>query len=276
MDDMKGLPDVDLSPIIKDIEKTASESQPQQVKEPEGKPQDLAQFKSPEELLRGYKELQAYATKVSQENKAIREQSQKELAEIKERMELSALQQQQQYIPPQYVQPQMNQYGQPVEEPLEVKIDRTVAIREIAGVLEEEADKNRNEFQERYAYAQYVSREYPNLARSSRGVKKLFELGDKLRSENMKRNAGKALESIFGEPLGDAEITRLRTLVKGDKAITQQNFQSNAYMPDTSTSYKSGSDQNRIPNVESELNESVKKGDVDGTLNALFKKVLAE
>jgi len=170
----------------------------------------------------------------------------------------------------------MNQYGQQVDEPIEAKIDRTVAIREIAGVLEDEADKNRNEFQERYAYAQYVSREYPQLARTPRGVRKLFELGDKLRTENMKRNAGKALESIFGEPLGAEEITRLRTLVKGDKAITQQNYQTNAYMPETSTSIKSGSDQNRNPTYEMELKESVEKGDVDGTIAALFKKQMAE
>lgn len=272
MDETKGLPDVDLSGVIKDIEKTASTVQ-REVPKPEGQPLDLGQFKSPEEVLKGYKEVQAFATKVSQENKALKEQQQA----LAEQLELAKMASQQQYIPPQYVQPQTNQYGQQMEEPIEAKIDRTVAIREIAGVLEDEADKNRNEFQERYAYAQYVSREYPQLARSPRGVKKLFELGDKLRVENMKRNAGKALESIFGEPLGAEEITRLRTLVKGDKAIMQnKQFNSNAYMPDTSTSTKSGSDQNQNPNFESDMNESVKKGDVDGVIKGIFSKILAE
>jgi len=270
-DETKGLPDVDLSPIIDDLEKTASQKeipQQQQQQQPQQQRNEFGQFKSPEEVLKGYKEVQSFATKVSQENKTLKEQ----LQSMQEQIELARLSQQQQTYYPQQQQ-QMSQQ----EPTLEQNIDRIVAVREISNVLEEEAEKNRAEFQERYAYAQMVSREYPQLATSRRGVQKLFQLGDKLRQDNLKKNASRALESILGSPLGEEEINKLRTMVKGDKAIPlNQQFNSNAYMPDTSTSTKSGSDQNRNPNVELEIDESAKKGDVDGVINALFRKHLAE
>jgi len=255
MDELKGIPDVDLTSVIEDLEKTASPKEPQK--------QDLGQFKTVEDVMKGYKEVQGFATKVSQENKTLKEQMQA----LQEQNELARLSSQQTYYPQQQQQ----------EPTLEQNIDRIVAVREIANVLEEEAETNRPEFQERYAYAQMVSREYPQLATSRRGVKKLFQLGDKLRQDYLKKNASRALESILGSPLGEEEIKKLRTMVMGDKAIPlNQQFNSNAYMPDTSTSTKSGSDQNRNPNFESEINESAKKGDVDGVISAIFKKALAE
>ncbi len=263
-DDIKGLPDVDLSGVLDDLQKS-QEKPPQQAIEDK---LDLGQFKNPKDMLKSYKEIQAAFTRVTQENKAFKEQ----MAQLNEQLELTKLggmqQSQPAYQPP--ADPQ--QYFQQNED-IEQRIMRQVSTQRIAEVLEEEAEKNKPEFQERYAYAQMVSREYPNLATTSRGVKKLFELGDKLRSENLRKSAGRALESIFGEPLNDEEITKLRTLVKGDKAIKQRTDQTNAYMPDTSTSTKSGQDQNQIPNIDLELNESVKKGDLDGAINALFKRV---
>ena len=259
--EIKGIPDVDLTPIIDQLEKEDTK-QDQQQPQPQQQRNEYGQFKSPEEVLRGYKEVQSFATKVSQENKALKEQMQA----LQEQNELARLSSQQTYYPQQQQEPTLEQ-----------NIDRIVAVREIANVLEEEAEKNRAEFQERYAYAQMVSREYPQLATSRRGVKKLFQLGDKLRQDYLKKNASRALESILGSPLGEEEIKKLRTMVMGDKAIPlNQQFNSNAYMPDTSTSTKSGSDQNRNPNFESEINESAKKGDVDGVISAIFKKALAE
>ena len=268
MDDMKGIPDVDLSPIIDDLEKDSTQREPQQQQQqPQQQRNEFGQFKSPEEVLKGYKEVQSFATKVSQENKALKEQMQS----LNVQIELARLSQQQTYYP------QQQQQQQQQEPTLEQNIDRIVAVHEIANVLEEQAEANRAEFQERYAYAQMVSREYPQLATTRRGVTKLFQLGDKLRADYLKKNASRALESILGSPLGEEEINKLRTLVKGDKAIMQnQQFNSNAYMPDTSTSTRSGSEMNRNPNLDVDINESVKQGDVDGVLKGIFSKILAE
>lgn len=269
---IEGLPDVDLSAIVADLKSTQDKDQKVEPKV-EGKPQDLGQFKTTEDLLKSYKEIQAAFTRVSQDNKTTREQ----LAQLNEQLELAKL--------------GSTGTSQVIQNPnddpeiaLEQRIQKSVATQRVADVLEEEAEKNKDqfgkvnvtEFNERYAYAQMVAREYPQLSTTSRGVKKLFELGDKLRTESLRKNAGKALESIFGEPLSEEEINKLRTLVKGDKAIKTTTNLSNAYMPDTSTSTKLGSDQNQKPNNELQIKELVEKGDVDGVINALIKRRLAE
>jgi len=279
VENIQGLPGVDLNAIIKDIDlnavvKDIPDNQNTQDRDIAEQPRNkYGQFTKrdgtldEDGVLKSYKEIQAFATRVSQENKSFKEQ----MAQLNEQIELAKLGAGQ---PQMQVQPPQQQYG--YEEDVDQKVMRLVSTQRIAETLEEEADKNKPEFQERYAYAQMVSREYPQLATTSRGVKKLFELGDKLRQDNLRKSAGKALESIFGEPLNDEEINKLRTMVKGDKAIKQRTDQTNAYMPDTSTSTKSGSDQNQKPNTELKIKEFVQKGDVDGVIDALFEGVLAE
>jgi len=261
-EDIKGLPDVDLSAVVKDIQDQDKDQKVTDTKVGDDK-LDLGQFKNPKDMLKSYKEIQAAFTRVTQENKSFKEQ----MTQLNEQVELAKLGAGQSIQ-----QPQQQQYG--YEEDVDQKVMRLVATQRIAETLEEEAEKNKPEFQERYAYAQMISREYPQLATTSRGVKKLFELGDKLRQDNLRKNAGKALESIFGEPLNEEEINKLRTMVKGDKAIKQRTDQTNAYMPDTSTSTKSGSDQSQKPNAELKIKESVKKGDVDGVISAMFEDIV--
>ncbi len=264
--DIKGLPDVDLGPIMDDLKKTASDIKPEPTKQDE--PLDLAQFKNPKDLLKSYKEIQAAFTRATQDTKSSREEIgrlQQELNTMREQMEIARISQ------PTY-QPQTQQdYSDP-----DVQLEQKIQTLRIADILEEEAEKNKAEFQERYAYAQLVSRDYPQLARSPKGVRKLFEMGDRIRADQFRRNADKALDVFFGEPLTPEEKTKLRTMVKGDKAIQQKQFNTNAYMPDTSTSTKSGSDQNQHPNIDSKINESVNQGDVDGVIKGIFEKVLAE
>lgn len=269
MDEIQALPDVDLSPIMDQL-KDDGEPQKQQQQSPKAddkqkasdEPLDLGQFKNPKDLLKSYKEIQAAFTRMTQENKSSKE----ELAALKEQLELARYS-----VPNPVLQQQQNG--------AEDNPYKTFNVMRIAEILEEEADKNRAEFQDRYAYAQIVSREYPQLAQTPKGVKKLFEMGDKLRADYLKKNAGKALESIFGEPLGEEEISRLKTLVKGDKsqAQTQTKQNMNAYMPDTSTSTRAGTaDQSQTPKYESQIRDGVEKGDLDGVIAAVFGKHLAE
>ena len=57
-DNFDGIPDADLSSVKADLEK-----------------QDLGQFTSTEDLLASYKEIQAAFTRVSQENKSLKDQT---------------------------------------------------------------------------------------------------------------------------------------------------------------------------------------------------------
>jgi hypothetical protein len=118
--------------------------------------------------------------------------------------------------------------------------------------------------------------QFSKYARNAEGVKYLFKVVDKQRTEALKRGAGRALETIFGEPLSEEEITRLKTLVKGSSTITDTQLKKglgNAYMPDTSTRTRKKSDAES--NVDAEIKEAVEKGDVDATIDAVFKRALA-
>jgi hypothetical protein len=264
-DDIQGLPDVDLTPILDQIKETQKEeTKEEKVDKPRNK---YGQFTKKDGtldddgLLKSYKEIQGFATKVSQENKQTKEQ----LAQMQEQLELSK------YQPP----PVYQQDAAQIDDNNPMKV---FGIMRVAEVLEEEKEKNSADFQERYAYAQMVSREYPQLSTSARGVKKLFELGDKLRTEQLKKSAGRALESIFGKPIGDQEIARLRALVEGEQSQDKKQIKNNmnAYMPDTTTHTRTGADQNQNPNLDLKIDESAKKGDVDGVIKSLFTRVMAE
>jgi len=276
MSEIDNLPNVDLSSIIDELkpevkpDEGTPQAQPAQKAEPEEL--DLGQFKNPKDLLKSYKEIQAAFTRVTQENKTAKQRE----AELKEQLEMMKppVQQQQQHQPQQKFD---EAFLQDPEGAISQTVQRSIATARIAEVLEDEADKNRDEFNERYAYAQAVAREYPHLATTASGVKKLFQHGDKLRTEQLRKNAGRALESIFGEPLGEEEIARLRTIVKGDKGKqTNTNNNLDAYMPDTSTSTRSGSDADRKPDNALKMKQAVERGDVDGVIKTMFDGLMAE
>jgi hypothetical protein len=273
-DDIQGLPDVDLTPVLDSLEQSAPKEEPSVRTETKPTEElDLGQFKNPKDLLKSYKEIQAAFTRVTQENKSHKEKE-LELAQLREQVELLRSSANR----PIHQEPQKRFDEAFVENPeaaIQQQITRTVMTSRIAEVLEEEAEKNRDDFNERYAFAQQVAQQYPQLATSPTGVKKLFQFGDKLRQDALKKNASKALESIFGEPLAEEEIAKLRKMVKGDKAIKQPNNNSDAYMPDTSTSTRTGTDTTR-PDADHKMKEAVEKGDVDGAIDALFKGILAD
>ncbi len=261
VDKIDGLPDVDLTAVVKDLEanqKKDGKVEPQVTDLESDKLWTETFKKDPKNVIKSYRELQSAYTKTVQAGKA----TEQELAQLREQLELA----------------KMQPSTPPIDPNTGLQDDTAIkfATFRIAEVLEEENNKKPNDFRERYAYAQMVSQQYPNLARSAAGVRKLFELGDKLKSDSLKQNAGKALETIFGGPLSDEETQRLVKLVKGDKEVQRINNQTNAYMPDTSTSTQSGLNQNRKPQYESQINESVKKGDVDGVIKGIFDSILAE
>ena len=279
--DINGLPDVDLGPIIKDLE-TQKDKEPEKPKETETE-LDLGQFRNPKDMLKSYKEIQGAFTKVSQENKALKEAAEKaqqlehELAALREQQELARYQPQQ---PQQFSQQKKfdDLWMEDPENALRQKVMEQVNLTRINEVLQEEDMKNHDEFQERYAYVNMLSQnpQYAPLANTAAGVKKLFDIADKLRVEQLKKNSRKSLEYVFGEPLNDEQLARLKQTVFGDKHQQNQQSNSNAYMPDTSTSTMTGQNQKQQPDYNAKLKEAANKGDVDGAIDALFEGIMAE
>ncbi|MFA5340196.1 MAG: hypothetical protein WC332_00320 [Clostridia bacterium] len=274
---MQGIPDVQgLDALVSETqESTPTQNQPE-VKETKTEQSvqtpteelDLAQFKNPKELLKGYKEIQGTFTRTSQENKTLKEQ----LAQMNEQIELMRMSQ----TRPPVQQPQQKDFDQmflenpqaAVESLAERKAQALMTQSKIQDVLEEENLKEPNEFTERYAYAKLVSQQYPQLVTSTAGVRKLFQLGDKLRAENQKTQAFKAVKAVFGE---DVDFEKFKQLIKKDSSPESKNI-NNAYMPDTSNSHGNQSESNTGHNADAEISAAVSKGDPDGVIAAIFKQ----
>ena len=258
-------------PIEQEVNAVETDQAPQP--KPEGT-LDLGQFKNPKDLLKSYKEVQGAFTKISQDNKA----KEKELSDLKEQLNIMRMSAQ---------APPVRQINQPIEQALYEKpaeVISTIAQQEatkmrIAEILEEEHFKNPADFQERYSIVNTLSQnpQYVQLCRTGTGVRKLFEIADKFREERTKVNARKALEGLFGEPLDDEAIARVKETVIKKKPTNQPQSSTlgNAYMPDISGSTRSGSETGN-PNYDAIVQDRAKKGDLDGTIGAIFAKVLAE
>lgn len=252
MNDIKDLPDVDLGPIKDDL---VPEDEPQDKDPAEAVATDLAQFKTPEALLKSYKELQATFTKTSQANKAL----EGKINELQNQIALSR-------VPIQAPQnPGFDQ--QYLDNPQKAISDQILTMR-VSEILEDEQTSNPEEFQERYDYAKRVISQYPMLGRSPGGVKRAFKAGDELRAKTLKQSTNKALSALLGENITEDDIKSLRALLK-------QKPNSNAYMPDTDTSTNRTQNLTLKPETAKNIEDAVNKGDVDGVLSNMFS-VLAE
>jgi len=244
--------------------------------------EDLGQFKTSEDLLKSYKEIQAAFTKVSQENKTLKEQGgnpekvaqlEAELQSIREEAELLRLQTQ----APANTQRQGSKtfdesWMESPEATIDERVSKQVAIARINDVLEEENIKNPVEYPERYKAADALATRYPNLAKSPQGVRKLFAMADELRKQQLKETSKKTLEVLLGENPSEEQLARFKELLTGNKKTKKTN--NDAYMPDGSTSTKTGANADRKQGTS--VDELVQRGDVDGVLSGVFKELLAE
>lgn len=275
--DVQGIPDVEgLRDFIKsDIqESTPTQEKPvvretktEQTNQTPTEELDLAQFKNPKELLKGYKEIQGTFTRTSQENKTLKEQ----LAQMNEQMELMRMSQMRQPVQQQMQQKDFDQQflenpQAAVESLAERKAQALMTQSKIQDVLEEENLRSPSDFTERYAYAKLLSQQYPQLVTSTAGVKKLFQLGDKLREEQQRTQAFKAVKAVFGE---DVDFEKFKQLIKKDSTGSNTN---NAYMPDTSNMSGNRSESQTGNNYDAEIKEAVSKGDADAVIKGLFKQ----
>lgn len=276
-EDLKGIPDVEGLAAFMDQEKAPQVEKAEVKAEPKEQPQGevtLGQFKTPEDLLKSYKEIQGYTTRVSQENKTLKEQ----MEQIKSQMEMLSYQ-----TPVQQPRPQsqswddtfINKPEEAVRVTAREEARREMVAMQIESVLQEEAMKTAQpgapmnpEFDERYNYAKYLGTNYyPQLVQSSAGVRKLFELADKMRKEQMTSRAHKSLSALLGE---DVDLEKFKKLVQKDTTENVKGGQQFAYMPETSTSRNRTEPEK--PTFDSSINEATQRGDADTVLSLLFQK----
>lgn len=236
---------------------TLKEEKPKEEK-PEGKDDGVQGFKTLEDAVVGYKNVQGAYTKATQENKELREQ----MAQVQEQVQLMQMSQPK----AQAQQPDFDtQYIESPEKAIDAKVaisvQEQVQQAQVATALNELNLEKPAEFQDRYAYAQLVSRQYPQLVTSPAGVKKLFEMGDKLRVEDMKRNAEQSVNLLFGD---NVDMGKLKELIQKKPQAQDTN---QAYMPDTTQSTGTRPE----PEKDTIISKAVQEGDPDKVLEELLK-----
>jgi len=290
MPDPQGLPDVqnlaafvqqDLEPQDKvqepQPEKAAVAATPQQTETQTTPEVDWAQFKNKdgslnhEALLKSYKEIQGAYTKTTQERKTLQEQFQQYQRQIQEQMELQRLASiQQPQLPAEDFDSKFIQDPKvAIEGVVKQQVQSGMLQAQIEGVLAEEASKDPENFQERYSYAMQMRNQFPYLTQSAMGVKKLFQIADQVRKDTMIKQSHRAVRMLFGD---DVDMDKLRALAK--KNPDSPLNQSLAYMPDTSSSSRTGAESGAPKGREAEIHESVAKGDVDAVIKNVFRQAL--
>jgi hypothetical protein len=239
----------------------------------------LSKFKSTKDLLKSYKEIQGFTTRVSQENKEkdrIIADLQENLNKLRDEVEIRSYRQQ-----PGINQGQKKSFTEMLienpEEAISMKAAEISNTQRIAEVLEEEELKNQSDFQERVAYVKMLSQnpQFAPLSYSPKGVKKLFEIADKARGDNMKKRAHESLKYLFGE---DVDIEALKGLVKKKdqtKIITNPQLNLSGYMPDTTTSTRTGADIDLDKtDLQRKKAEAIKTGDASIVAGAILREAL--
>jgi hypothetical protein len=281
-ENVKGLPNVAGLENLKGLENIATtdkattapkiEAQPPKTEKPattEPSKAGLDQFKTPEALLAAYKEVQGFSTRIAQENAEIK----RKFAELQQRQELA--QYQRPVAQPQQ-QPQGNFDSMFIANPQEAvaavaaqTVQRQLQTIRIAEVLDEENGKNPQEYQERFAYANQLGNQYPQLTTSAAGVKKLFRMADEYRKTDYQKRGMEFVRAVIGE---DVDMEKFRLAVRKDQTgqTTQTN---NAYMPDTTSSNRTGPETGKTSSYDTEIADAVKRGDPDAVLNAQFRQL---
>lgn len=236
---------------------------------------DLGVFQNPKEMLKSYKEIQGFTTRVSQENKELKD----ELARLKESLELNQLAAQ---------QPRPPAPGQTFEEKfisnpqmaIHEEVQRQALTLRLKEVLDEESAKNPDEYRERVGYVQMLANDpkFAPLSFSPQGVRKLFEIADNQRKTSLQRQAQKALNVLFGD---DIDVDKFKALIKKDQAANQTSnpqtspiANTNAFMPEVTTSTRTGQTDTRLAEIERIKSEALQKGDPRTVAGALIREAL--
>ena len=232
------------------------------------------------DLLKSYKEIQGFTTRVSQENKdkaKVIEELQTKFNQLQEEAELRR------YQAPATPHTQQKSFEEMFldnpEQAITAKAMEIANTQRITEVLEEKRYENPDDFPERMGYVNMLVQnpQYAQLQYSPKGVAKLFEIADKTRAQMLTRKAHESLKVLFGE---DFDIDKLKALARKDGTQTINNQTTsanplNAYMPDTGTSTRTGQDVNTSVNeLERRKREAIESGDASAVAGAIIKQAL--
>lgn len=241
---------------------------------------DWGQFKNPKDLLKSYKEIQGFTTRVSQENKEKTKAIEELQAKLSQLQEDAELRQYQAPAPPQASNRSFEEmFIENPEQAITAKAMEIANTQRITEVLEEKRFENPEDFQERMAYIQMLTQQpqYNRLQYSPKGVQKLFEIADKTRAQMLTKKAHESLKALFGD---DVDLEKLKALARKDGTQTTNNQSTtanplHAYMPDSGTSYRTGQDVNmNVNDLERRKHEAIAAGDADTVAGAILKQAL--
>lgn len=241
---------------------------------------DWGQFKNPKDLLKSYKEIQGFTTRVSQENKEKTKAIEELQAKLSQLQEEAELRQYQAPAPPQTSNRSFEEmFIENPEQAISAKAMEIANAQRITEVLEEKRFENPDDFQERMVYIQMLTQQpqYNRLQYSPKGVQKLFEIADKTRAQTLTKKAHESLKALFGD---DVDLEKLKALARkdGTPTINNQSTSANplhAYMPDSGTSTRTGQDVNmNVNDLERRKREAIAAGDADTVAGAILKQAL--
>jgi len=273
----------DLNPVIDDLEnqaKTVPSGDAPPAQPDKGWPNTLT---TDEQKLHAYKSVLGGFTQVSQKNKTLQDQvnqMQQRITEFEERANLGGttpnlggLDPTGDYHPP-ATETEFDPYN---PQAVQGMVAQTVATMRIAEVLEEENQANPTEFMERYGYVKMLGQQYPNLARTAAGIKKLFQEADKRRKDNTRTQAFRALGLILGREPSEEDIQKFRESFPGAQTQPQGGelqAPNAGYMPDSTGSSRTGADTNTQPDLDRQIEEAKQKGDHQEVTRLLMQKAL--
>jgi hypothetical protein len=232
------------------------------------------------DVLKSYKEIQGFTTRVSQENKEKTKAIEELQAKLSQLQEDAELRQYQASVPPQASNRSFEEmFIENPEQAITAKAMEIANTQRITEVLEEKRFENPEDFQERMAYIQMLTQQpqYNRLQYSPKGVQKLFEIADKTRAQMLTKKAHESLKALFGD---DVDLDKLKALARKDGTQTTNNQSTtanplHAYMPDSGTSYRTGQDVNmNVNDLERRKHEAIAAGDADTVAGAILKQAL--
>ena len=220
--------------------------------------QMLKNLANPKEALKHFKEIQGFASRVSNEKKALEEENaaiKEQLAQHEEAIKFG--QPVAPYVPGGSGAPSQGYYT-------EDDLEKWATTREIKKVASKERIKDIKAFPQRWGMVLQLGQEFPHLTYSGEGVEELFKKADVRLKDTTRDMAFAALDQPEMQE-------KIREIVSGKPATVPSP---GAYMPDSTTSTRTGPTQTKKKDYDAEIKEAKSRGDYNKVSELVIEKQL--